>query len=76
MCFWSMLWVVFESWVLVICNRRLICTSNLNVGEGDLGYIFEKFEIAQVAQGQFQNFQKSQAQFFLKIARTKYVITS
>ena len=36
--------------------------------------IFENFENAQIKQGQFQNFQKSQGQFIPKIAWTKHVI--
>ena len=36
--------------------------------------IFESFEIAQVKQEQFQNFQKPRGWFILKISRTKHVI--
>ena len=37
--------------------------------------IFENFEIAQVKQGLFQNFQKLWGWFIPKITRTKHVIT-
>ena len=71
--------VYFDSVSLIVeCNKK-INTSNHMLGREIWNKlpecIFEKFEIARVKRGQFQNFQKSRGLFIPKIILTKHVIT-